>query len=83
MNIPKLNNDLLIKILSINEENNFKEHQKKFNIVLHELESIEDELIFYFDFDSMDQEDLEELGLSYFMLQYLEQINLFSDVEDY
>lgn len=82
MNIPQLSNDLLIKILSINEENNFKDHQKKFNICLHELESIEDEMVFYFDFDSMD-EDFEGMGLSYFILQYLEEINLFSDKEDY
>ena len=83
MNIPQLNNDILIKILSINEENNFKDHKLKFNNVLHELESIEGELEFYFDFESMDQEDLINCGLSYFILAYLEQINLFSDTEDY
>lgn len=82
MNIPKLNNDLLIKILSINEENNFKEHKSKFLNVLHELESIDDEIIFYFDFDSM-EEDLNDVGISYFILQYLQEINLFSDTEDY
>ena len=83
MNIPQLNNDLIIKILSINEENNFKDYQKKFNNVLYELQCVEDELEFYFDFESMDEEDLNNCGLSYFILAYLEQINLFSDTEDY
>lgn len=82
MNIPNLPHDILIKILSINEENNFKEHKKKFENVLYELETVEDEIHYYFDFDSM-QDDLEEIGLSYFILAYLEQINLFSDSEDY
>jgi hypothetical protein len=78
-----LPNDIKIKILSINEENNFKEHQKKFNNVLYELQCVEEELEFYFDFENMDEEDLNNCGLSYFILSYLEQINLFSDTEDY
>tara|TARA_R100001594_G_C3966376_1_gene246687 strand:+ start:591 stop:836 length:246 start_codon:yes stop_codon:yes gene_type:complete len=81
MNIPKLPNDVLIKILSINEENNFKQHKLKFNNVLYELECIEDEIHYYFDMDSIEDDD-ENIGISYYILGYLEQINLFSD-EDY
>lgn len=82
MDIPKLPNDVLIKILSINEENNFKKHKLKFNNVLYELQTIQEELEFYFDFFE-GEEELNNSGLSYFMLRYLEQINLFCDKEDY
>ena len=78
-----LPNDIKIKILSINEENNFKAHKLKFNNVLYELQCIQEELEFYFDFEDMDFDELKEFGLSYFVLAYLENINLFSDTEDY
>lgn len=82
MKFDELPNDIKIKILSINEENNFKKHKQKFNIVLDELLSIEDQLILYFDVSSID-EDLNEVGISYFILQYLDEINLFNIDEDY
>jgi hypothetical protein len=81
MKFDDLPNDIKIKILSMNEENNFKDHKSKFNNVLHELESIQDELVFYFDFESMEID--EGVGLSYYIIAYLEQVNLFSDTEDY
>tara|TARA_R100001129_G_scaffold150688_1_gene112830 strand:+ start:562 stop:813 length:252 start_codon:yes stop_codon:yes gene_type:complete len=83
MKFDELPNDIKIKILSINEENNFKKHQQKFNIVLDELLSIQDELILYYDIDSMNPNDINSSGISYFMLQYLDEINIFNIDEDY
>ena len=77
--LPKLPNDILIKILSINEENNFKEHKKKFSIVLDELQGIECDIWYYFDINA---EDFIDKGLSYFILAYLDEINYF-DSDDF
>lgn len=81
MKFDDLPNDIKIKILSMNEENNFKAHKLKFNNVLYEFQCIQEELEFYFDFESMDID--EEVGISYYLIAYLEQVNLFSDTEDY
>ena len=76
INFDDIPQELKIKILSINEENNFKEHQSRFNIVLNELEGIQDEIYFYYDFEEMNEEMFEEVyGLSFFLLDYLHDIS--------
>ena len=71
--LPKLPNDILIKILSINEENNFKEHKKKFNPVLEQLENLDEEIYFYYDFDIMDEDEIL-INRTNFVLTYLYDI---------
>ena len=75
MNFDNLPQELKIKILSIHEENNFKEHQSRFNIVLHQLEGLQDEIFFYYDFEDGNEEQLIVYGLSFFLLDYLKEIS--------
>lgn len=75
MNFDDLPQEIKIKILSINEENNFKEHQSRFNIVLHELQGLQDEIFFYYDFEDEGQEALFAYGLSFFLLDYMKEIS--------
>ena len=75
MNFDDLPQERKIKILSIHDENNFKEHKARFNIVLHELEGLQDEIFFYYDFEDGNEEQLIVCGLSFFMIDYLKEIS--------
>ena len=84
MNFDDLPQEIKIKILSIHDENNFKEHKSKFlnvlhelrfNIVLHELQGLQDEIFFYYDFDDGNSEQLFAYGLSFFLLDYMKEIS--------
>ena len=72
-----LPNDIIIKILSINEENNFEEHKKKYRNILYHLEDII-ELTHTDYYDELEEENIidEDWGFANAMIECITNENI-------
>lgn len=75
-NFNDLPNDIKIKILSIHEENNFKQHKLKFNKILDELESSVEWTKEYF-YDENEEDNIidKEWGFANALVDAIKDIN--------
>ncbi len=75
-NFNDLPNDIKIKILSIHEENNFKQHKLKFNKVLDDLEfSVEFAKEYFYDESEEDNIIDKEWGFGNCLVDTIKDIN--------